>query len=69
MGYFWRLISGFLDLKHHFAFNYIIFSSKIDFEKAKQKTFVVSLCVVMFVVTRQIEFLYLSYFGPTCKLL
>lgn len=56
MDYFSRVISGYPGSKHLFSFQYICVLVENWFKKAKQKTFLF-LCVVMFIVTRQIEFL------------
>ena len=61
MDYFYGVISGSLELKSvNFFEGVCVFVKKIG-KKIKTKDFATSLCVVMFIVTRQIEFLWLSH--------
>lgn len=61
MDYFYGVISGSLELKSVNFFQSVRVFVKKLVKKIKTKDFATSLCVVMFIVTRQIEFLWLSY--------
>lgn len=61
MDHFYRVISGSFEfIFHHSVETICVFVEKLA-KNPITKDFATSLCVVVFIVTRQIEFLWLSY--------